>query len=1460
MDSPKSDSSGSSNWGELECIGKLEIVRPKPVGFLCGTLPVPTDESFNHVFNSALIPSSSSSSSQTVKAPRYRMLPTETDLNSPPLLPNHHEKNFPLAAVQSKASSSSSGDFNWESSAACQNLTRKSEALAVYGLSEYGDEIDVIAPTDILKQIFKMPYTKARLSVAVQRIGNTLVLNAGPDIEEGERLVRRHSSQSKAVDQSLFLNFAMHSVRAEACDVPPSQYPSSGGHSNTSILPGSETRKDVFVSSDLPAQGDRSQYIRGDDNQNEGLNCCSDYPQVNRQKYWGSKQRKTTNKHHAVKKSSQVGEKPRHPIQESEKYRRVGNDSFLRVLFWQFHNFRMLLGSDLLLFSNERYVAVSLHLWDVARQVTPLTWLEAWLDNIMASVPELAICYHQNGVVQGYELLKTDDIFLLKGISEDGTPAFHPQVVQQNGLSVLRFLQDNCKQDPGAYWLYKSAGEDDIQLFDLSAIPKNHSPDDQDASSSSLPTLMHGRRDSLFSLGTLLYRLAHRLSLSMAPNSRAKCANFFRKCLDFLDEQDHLVVRASAHEQFARLILKCYEELDLTSEFVPLESEVTVTDAEEESHEFSLALPGSVSHLKLSCAEDGYSLQDSESDVVPSETNVGASSSAPGKISVSRGMEIIDPRGVDCSNNDEDTLAVYHGSESSSHVVQTVADPISSKLAAVHHVSQAIKSLRWKRQLQKSEADFVDHGKTTRDRSVHGHFSVCACGDSDCIEVCDLREWLPKSKMDHKLWKLVLLLGESYLALGQAYKEDAQLQQTLKVVGIACSVYGSMPQYVEDAQFISSMVTSSLAPEELNSRSGKTKTLMDDMTHSNLSSSDSVDNKGSRSTYLFWAKAWTLVGDVYVEYHLQRNRDLSAPPDAKASPRGVRMSSDVVKEVKRLKKKLGQFKQNCSTCSLINCSCQSDRASSGNSASSSSGNANYGKKKKKKVCVKEVIGSPENCRRQLDNSDSDCLVKANGNTQVQESDTTKTKLEETSSASKSIVGDVGCEIASEANASETPKSKGRAGGIFVFLEGHIVGDADDNLSVSASCYDEARKALGGIPIGSSELLSILKKKGWVCNELGRNRLHRKELDKAELAFADAIEAFKEIDDHTNIILINCNMGHCRRALAEEMVSKMEIFKSHIFLQDSYKKALDTAELEYRKAIRYYEAATFELEKVGVESGLGSLSTSLKNEVYTQFANTYLRLGMLLAKEDIFAEVNEKGAVEDLPVGYVNSCDKKAFIDLRKHESSANGAIREALRMYELLGELRKQEAAYAYFQLACYHRDCCLKFVHKNKLPSSESSILQKVKQYVSLAEWSWQKSISFYGPKTHPVMYLTILMERSALSWKLSESIHSNTNLELALSRLFEGRHIYGEKAADLSINENSEVYSNFRDQLQALLKKMLQVSLSTNANKSCSGPSHATPISGSLDAVKLRRLYGMALKMTNLSQLLPMYDVWSS
>ena len=182
------------------------------------------------------------------------------------------------------------------------------------------------------------------------------IVKCRSDVEEGEKLIRRHSNQSKCADQSLFLNFAMHSVRKEACDCPPTHHAASDRQSTSSVLPGGDAPRFRGQSEDVA--------------QKEVFEHFSEYSQVKQDGFiWESKKNKRNKDHDPVKKASYVGEKPRCSIQESEKHRRVGNDEFLRVLFWQFHNFRMLLGSDLLLFSNEKYIAVSLHLWDVTRQV-----------------------------------------------------------------------------------------------------------------------------------------------------------------------------------------------------------------------------------------------------------------------------------------------------------------------------------------------------------------------------------------------------------------------------------------------------------------------------------------------------------------------------------------------------------------------------------------------------------------------------------------------------------------------------------------------------------------------------------------------------------------------------------------------------------------------------------------------------------------------------------------------------------------------------------------------------------------------------------------------------------------------------------------------------------------------------------------------------------------------------------
>ncbi|KAL6840242.1 hypothetical protein ACP4OV_030052 [Aristida adscensionis] len=1398
--------------GELQCVGRLEVAAPPPARYLrVGTLPVPTDSSASLP---ALLPSPSPTG-----APRYQMLPLETDLNTLPMIPNLPERDFPNDVKSTEGSRHDSELVN-------QNLSRKCEALAVSGLAEYGDEIDVIAPADIMKQIFKIPYSKAQVSIAVNRIGDTLILNTGPDVDEGEKMYRRQNNQPKGSDPSIFLNFAMHSVRAEACDCPPSYQPSQDKQTSSTVIRGPFGRREGSFDSPSSSSFSKSSYL----DQSVSKSRKQSHG-AHESLYLGARENKQKVKGaDPVKNSTHVGEKTKCEVQESEKSKRVGNNGFRKVCFWQFHNFHMLLGSDLLIFSNDKYVAVSLHLWDVSRQVTPLNWLEAWLDNVMASVPELAICYHQNGVVQGYELLKNDDIFLLKGVSDDGTPAFHPQVVQQNGLAVLRFLQDNCKQDPGAYWLYKGAEEDVIQLYDLSILPETHTAGDHRSPCGPVSLINKRRRESLFSLGTLLYRVAHRMSLSKVPSNRAKCAKFFRKCLDFLSEQDHLVVRACAHEQFARLILKCYEELELTSESFMIESEVTLTDLDDDCPELNFEnLPSKQNELldisgnepealgeMLECPQTETS-ETANSLVEPSHINNNSASSVTKDVSA-------------------DSLAMYQ--VGTSQISKTIADAISSKLAAIHHVSQAIKSLRWNRQLQNTQDSYVDSADTIWERSVD--FTLCRCGDVDCIEVCDIREWLPKSKMDHKLWKLVLLLGESYLALGEAYKNDKQLQRTLKVVELACLVYGSMPEHLDGDEFISSMSDSSVSLEDVGL---KTKLVLNEADYCKNTKcfGYEISSQQFPPNCLFWAKAWMLVGDVYAEYHRMSGNQAQVVPEQKSND--VRMSNEVAMEVKRLKRKLGKDKQNCGTCSLINCSCQSDRASSGSSASSSSPEAStlYGRKKNKKSLARNLHSQ---ARETIENPNAEV---------TQGSEKNQHNMNDTSPKKMSVLNDDvdhhhhALENQSQ-NADGTPDkshegvSSVRGGGIFKFLGGPKPGDIEYNLSCAIHCYGAAKGALFTFPVHSAETSTILKKRGWAFNELGRCRLDSKHLGSAEVAFADAIRAFHEVSDHTNVILINCNLGHGRRALAEELVSRIDEFQKYDLPEGTYMQSIKAAKSDYFQAINYYSAAKRQLAIVN-----GQVDKVLCNEVYTQYAHTYLRLGMLLARESFLTDSYEGGLVDE-------SSNRTVL------EISASDAFREALSTYESLGEQRKQEAAFGHFQLACYQRDLCLRFldlVDKEVKQKDEDKYRQKSKWYGSLAEKNWQKALEFYGPKTHPTMFLNILMAQSALSRNLYDSFHSAVMLEASLAHLLEGRHVVEANVGYFN-DVDLDIKPKFWSQLQSLLKSMLAASLSSSAGRQASvGPTNSGHRG---EAAKLKEMYLLSLKSASLGQLHVLHKLWVS
>lgn len=178
-----------------------------------------------------------------------------------------------------------------------------------------------------------------------------------PDAEEGDKL-KRYNNFSKCADQSSFGAMPTHSVRMEACDCPPGLDVSSNTRSRSSVVPG-------------PVQINKSFELSCDILQTEALSRYSECQHAEEENLLLKSNRKKINTCYVTKTSS-LGDKTRSSVQESERNKRVGKEEFLRVLFWQFSNFRMLLGSDLLLFSNDKFVAVSLHLCDISQKVSNL--------------------------------------------------------------------------------------------------------------------------------------------------------------------------------------------------------------------------------------------------------------------------------------------------------------------------------------------------------------------------------------------------------------------------------------------------------------------------------------------------------------------------------------------------------------------------------------------------------------------------------------------------------------------------------------------------------------------------------------------------------------------------------------------------------------------------------------------------------------------------------------------------------------------------------------------------------------------------------------------------------------------------------------------------------------------------------------------------------------------------------
>lgn len=64
--------------------------------------------------------------------------------------------------------------------------------------------------------------------------------------------------------------------------------------------------------------------------------------------------------------------------------------------------------------------------------------IDYWLNNLMCNVPEILMCYHLDGLVQNYEIIKTEDLPYLENSQ------FSPNVIRNVAQNILSFLKQNA--------------------------------------------------------------------------------------------------------------------------------------------------------------------------------------------------------------------------------------------------------------------------------------------------------------------------------------------------------------------------------------------------------------------------------------------------------------------------------------------------------------------------------------------------------------------------------------------------------------------------------------------------------------------------------------------------------------------------------------------------------------------------------------------------------------------------------------------------------------------------------------------------------------------------------------------------------------------------------------------------------------------------------------------------------
>ncbi|KAL2083123.1 hypothetical protein ACEWY4_020896 [Coilia grayii] len=448
----------------------------------------------------------------------YAVLQEQTDLKLPPA--NWlRESQLGPAGASVLGSSSKTKPFS-------------SFGMAYDFIDCIGDGVDVVSDSENIKKLLKIPYSKSHVSLAVHRVGRTLLLDE-LDVQElfmrssqtgdwtwlkefYQRLIdqkwqRKKKSKEHWYQKAILSKFLYYSINGNGAAEPVSDT--------------EEAEEDCGKVEDCglswPATFNSSASHCGEhtSSKEEGPGFSFALADV------------------AV--ASDVASAPKEQnlptlFDEGESSQGLKND-FVRNIMWTFEDIHMLVGSNMPIFGGGRYPAVSLRLRDNNKPINILTGMDYWLDNLMCNVPELVMCFHVNGIVQKYEMIKTEDIPDL----ENST--FSTRVVKDIAQNILSFLKSNCTKEGHTYWLFKASGSDIVKLYDLTTLCEE-ATEEKCQNPFTLP------------VAVLLYRVASNM---MLKNQNRKHYGTIRtlllNCVKLLDEERHPQMMASANYMLAEL-------------------------------------------------------------------------------------------------------------------------------------------------------------------------------------------------------------------------------------------------------------------------------------------------------------------------------------------------------------------------------------------------------------------------------------------------------------------------------------------------------------------------------------------------------------------------------------------------------------------------------------------------------------------------------------------------------------------------------------------------------------------------------------------------------------------------------------------------------------------------------------------------------------------------------------------